>query len=154
MKKIFIIATVFIAAALGVTSCSDDKGGESSYNLATDAGAAVAKTYTGVWTRTLGDEVVTSSGSITLSGTDKTHVVKVTIAANTDVALEEATFDANISQKSETRFGITLPVTTTFTTTTGFRILIDNGTIETCDFIKSVRVGRKNNEYFYKFVGQ
>ncbi|MBQ8486811.1 MAG: hypothetical protein IJ533_04070 [Prevotella sp.] len=152
MKKILLFATVLFATALGFTACSDDDTETSSYNIASNAGAAVAQTYSGVWTRTLGDEVVTSAGTITLEGTEESHVVKVTIAANSDVALEESTFNANISQKSNTRFGITLAANfNAFLTTTGFRIIVDNGAIEGCDFIKSVKVGRKNNEYFYNF---
>lgn len=154
MKKILFFAAALLTMSLGFTACSDDDGEYSSYNMAEDAGAAVAKSYTGTWTRTLGDEVITSTGTVTLEGTDKKNIVKVTIAANNDVALEQSTFNANITQKSETLFAITLPVTDAFTTQTGLRIMIDNGAITAFDFIKMVRVGRKSYEYYYNFVGQ
>lgn len=151
MKKIFLIATVLLTAALGFTACSDDDADTSSYNIVSDAGTAVAKSYSGTWTRTLGDEVVTGAGTITLAATDKPYVVKVTIATASDVALTEATFNANITQRNDNRFDIAVHKSDVFETTTGFRMIVDGGAITACDFIKSVRVGRKNNEYFYNF---
>lgn len=151
MKKIYLIATVLFSLALSLTSCSKDDAESSNYNIVANAGEAVAKSYTGTWTRTLGDEVVTSQGTITLAGTDQAHVVKITIATNSDVALDETTFNANITQRNDTRFDITVHASDVFTTSTGFRMIVDNGAITACDFIKSVRVGRKTNEYFYNF---
>lgn len=155
MKKILLIASVLFSAVLGFTACSSDDDDYSNYNLSSDCGAAVAKTYNGTWTRTLGDEeTVTSSSSITLAGTDKPHVVSITIPANDEIKMASYTVPANITQLSETRYAITLPASSnTFVTTTGMRAYVDNGEL-IMDFIMSVKVGRKNYEYSYHFVGK
>ncbi len=152
MKKLFLIASILVTAVIGMTSCSDD-GEYSSYNMSSDCGAAVAKTYNGTWTRTLDTEVVTGSGAITLAGSDKSHVVNITIPENSEVNLASFNVPANITQLSETRYAITLPAgSKTFVTTTGMRAYVENGQL-TMDFIMSVKVGRKNYEYTYHFVG-
>lgn len=152
MKKIVLFAIVLMTIALGFTACGNDDIETSNYNIAPNAGAAVAKTYNGTWTLLLDEVTTTSPGTITLEATEESHVVKVTIAANPDLKLDESVFNANITQKSNTRFSITLPVNNAFTTQTGFRIIVDNGEIESCDFIKSLRGSdRKLHEYFYNF---
>ena len=85
MKKIYLIATVLFSLALSLTSCSKDDAESSNYNIVANAGEAVAKSYTGTWTRTLGDEVVTSQGTITLAGTDQAHVaiIRIILLLNT-----------------------------------------------------------------------
>ena len=49
MKKILLIASVLFSAVLGFTACSSDDDEYSNYNLSSDCGAAVAKTYNGTW---------------------------------------------------------------------------------------------------------
>lgn len=150
MRKYIYIALALLSCTMGFTACSDDEGENSNYNLVADAGAAVAGSYVGVYTRTLNGESVTAEGTITLAQADQPYFVNVTFEPVSELGLAGATVKANIIQKNDDLFIISNTGGTNNALGTSFRIYVENGKIQ-CNFILEQKDGRKNNEYTYEF---
>lgn len=152
MKKFLIAAFAMLTLSVGFTSCSDDEGGNSNYNIVSDPTSVVSGTYGGYYLRTLDNEFAQGTGSITIAAGKDKNTVEVTFGENSALGVPNVTVTCNIVQKGESRFIINAVGSKNDLGTT-FRIYVDNLKDMTANFVLNVKEGRKNYSYDFEFVG-
>ncbi len=142
-----------LTLSLGFTSCGDDEGGNSSYNIVSDPSSVVAGSYSGTYTRTLDGESETANGVITIAAGTSKEYVNVTFEENKAFGIPQATIPCNIAQKGENRFIISNGAGAKNDLGTSFRLYVDNTKDLTANFLLTVKNGRKSYEYDFLFLG-
>lgn len=153
MKKFLVAAFAMMTLSLGFTSCGDDEGGNSNYNIVSDPASVVAGTYNGSYTRTLDGETQTASASISIAAGQSAEYVNVTFGECADLGVAACTVPCNIAQKGDNRFIITNGAGASNPLGTSFRLYIDNSKDCQANFKLTVKVGRKSYEYDFEFLG-
>lgn len=154
--KTIIKLFCMLVCGFAATACSDSVG-------IPDAGPVgnpekeILGTYTGVWTRTLNDDVVTAPGTITISNADKRYVAEVN--AKCDDFKFDLTAAANVVNYSEGYYfynqsatsGFALPDKDPKLGDSPFNGRVVNGKA-TIKFTLTQKEGRKQFNYVYEFV--
>lgn len=153
MKKFLVAALAMMTLSLGFTSCGDDEGGNSSYNIVSDPASVVAGTYNGSYTRTLEGEKETASATIVVAAGSSKDYVNVTFKECKDLGVAECTVPCNIAQKGDSRFIITNGAGAGNDLGTSFRLYVDDNTNCLANFKLTVKNGRKSYEYDFEFRG-
>ena len=151
MKRfIYSIVALF---TLGCTfvSCGDDND-DPVINYDTTAAQGSAGTYSGTWTRTGDDGTSEYAGSITLAAAGGENATNVTFSC------PEASLDAtSIANVWHSNYGYQF-FNQTASAANGlgasFSGRIDESGNMTASFTISQKVGRKNYEYVYEFIGK
>lgn len=141
-----------LTLSVGFTSCSDDEGGNSNYNIVSDPVSVVTGTYEGYYLRSLDNEFAQGSGSITIAAGENKNTVNVTFGENSALGVPNVTVTCNIVQKGESRFIINAIGSNNKLGAT-FRIFVDNSKDMTANFVLNVKEGRKNYSYDFEFLG-
>ena len=152
MKKFLIAAFAMLTLSVAFTSCDDDEGGNSNFNIIADPASVVSGTYSGTYTRTLDGVPETGNGAISIAAGSSKEYVNVTFQACSAMGLSEVTVPCNIAQKGD-RFIITNGAGAKNALGTSFRIFVDNSKDMTANFKLTVKNGRKAYEYDFEFLG-
>lgn len=149
MKK--FIYSIFAVIALSCTFAACGSDGDESINYSSSAEQGSAGTYNGTWTRTGDDGSASFSGSVTLAAGSSTGVTNVTFTCAE--AELNATSVANVwhSNYGYEFFNQTASGANGLGASFAGRI-DDKGNINT-SFTISQKVGRKNVEFKYEFIG-
>lgn len=153
MKKFLVAAMAMLTLSVGFTSCGDDEGGNSSYNIVSDPFSVVSGSYSGTYTRTLDGKSETANGVITIAAGTSKEYVNVTFEENKAFGIPQVTVPCNIAQKGDTRFIITNGAGAKNDLGTSFRLYVDNTKDLTANFLLTVKNGRKSYEYDFLFLG-
>jgi hypothetical protein len=151
MKKYIFSAIAALALSCAFVACGDDND-DPSINYDKTAAQGSAGTYSGTWTRTGDDGSETYSGSVTLEAGSGANVTNVTFSC------PETSLDAtSIANVWHANYGYQFHNQTASTANglgTSFAGRIDeNGNMST-SFTINQRVGRKNYEFKYEFIGK
>ena len=149
MKK--FIYSIFAVIALSCTFAACGSDDDESINYSSSAEQGSAGTYNGTWTRTGDDGSESFSGSLTLAAGSSTGVTNVTFTC------AEAELNAtSVANVWHANYGYEFFNQTTSSANglgTSFAGRIDeNGSIS-ASFTISQKVGRKNVEFKYEFIG-
>ena len=151
MKKYIFSAIAALALSCAFVACGDDND-DPSINYDKTAAQGSAGTYSGTWTRTGDDGSETYSGSVTLEAGSGSNVTNVTFSCP-ETSLD-ATSSANVWHAN---YGYQFHNQTASTANglgASFAGRIDeNGNMST-SFTINQRVGRKNYEFKYEFIGK
>ncbi len=149
MKKFIYSAIAVIALSCTFVACNSDD--DESISFSTTAEQGSAGTYSGKFTSTSDSGTETYNGTVTLAATDSTGV--------TNISFECA--DANISATSvanvwHSNYGYQF-VNQVVSDANGLGVsftgrIDENGNIVVA-FTKNQKVGRKNYEFKYEFIG-
>ena len=151
MKKYIFSAIAALALSCAFVACGDDND-DPSINYDKTAAQGSAGTYSGTWTRTGDDGSETYSGSVTLEAGSGSNVTNVTFSC------PETSLDAtSIANVWHANYGYQFHNPTASTANglgASFAGRIDeNGNMST-SFTINQRVGRKNYEFKYEFIGK
>lgn len=151
MKKYIFSAIAALALSCAFVACGDDND-DPSINYDKTAAQGSAGTYSGTWTRTGDDGSETYSGSVTLEAGSGSNVTNVTFSC------PETSLDAtSIANVWHANYGYQFHNQTASTANglgASFAGRIDeNGNMST-SFTINQRVGRKNYEFKYEFIGK
>ena len=151
MKKYIFSAIAALALSCAFVACGDDND-DPSINYDKTAAQGSAGTYSGTWTRTGDDGSETYSGSVTLEAGSGSNVTNVTFSC------PETSLDAtSIATVWHANYGYQFHNQTASTANglgASFAGRIDeNGNMST-SFTINQRVGRKNYEFKYEFIGK
>ena len=148
MKKILYSMLAVLAVSFGFVSCGDDDE-DNIITYSTTAEKASEGTYSGSWVRVLNDEVVTYTGTVTLTATDSVGYTNVTFSC--PEASINATSVANIWNAGN-GFQFVNQVSSNGLGATFAGRIYDDGKLTT-GFTITQKVGRKSYEFVYKFEG-
>ena len=151
MKKYIFSAIAALALSCAFVACGDDND-DPSINYDKTAAQGSAGTYSGTWTRTGDDGSETYSGSVTLEAGSGANVTNVTFSC------PETSLDAtSIANVWHANYGYQFHNQTASAANglgTSFAGRIDeNGNMST-SFTISQKVGRKNYDFKYEFIGK
>lgn len=151
MKKYIFSAIAALALSCAFVACGDDND-DPSINYDKTAAQGSAGTYSGTWTRTGDDGSETYSGSVTLEAGSGANVTNVTFSCP-ETSLD-ATSIANVwhANYGYQFFNQTASAANGLGTSFAGRI-DENGNMST-SFTINQRVGRKNYEFKYEFIGK
>ena len=151
MKKYIFSAIAALALSCAFVACGDDND-DPSINYDKTAAQGSAGTYSGTWTRTGDDGSETYSGSVTLEAGSGANVTNVTFSC------PETSLDAtSIANVWHANYGYQF-FNQTASTANGLGVsfagrIDENGNMST-SFTINQRVGRKNYEFKYEFIGK
>ncbi len=148
MKK--FIYSIFAVLALSCTLVACGSDDDESANFSTSAEQGSAGTYSGTWTRTGDDGTETFSGSVTLAaaGSGQTNVT-----FNCPDAELNATSIANVWHANNGYGFFNQTVSDANGLGVSFAGRIDEKGGLSTSFTFSQKVGRKNVEFKYEFIG-
>ena len=151
MKKYIFSAIAALALSCTFVACGDDND-DPSISYDTTAAQGSAGTYSGTWTRT-GDEGVDQfSGSVTLAAASEGNVTNVTISCpDADI---NATSVANVWHSNYGYQFFNQTVSDANTLGAAFSGRIDENNSMSMSFTISQKVGRKNYQFKYEFIGK
>ena len=151
MKKYIFSAIAALALSCAFVACGDDND-DPSINYDKTAAQGSAGTYSGTWTRTGDDGSETYSGSVTLEAGSGANVTNVTFSCP-ETSLD-ATSIANVWHANYGYQFLNQTASAANGLGTSFAGRIDeNGNMST-SFTINQRVGRKNYEFKYEFIGK
>ena len=151
MKKYIFSAIAALALSCAFVACGDDND-DPSINYDKTAAQGSAGTYSGTWTRTGDDGSETYSGSVTLEAGSGANVTNVTFSC------PETSLDAiSIANVWHANYGYQF-FNQTASTANGLGVsfagrIDENGNMTT-SFTISQKVGRKNYDFKYEFIGK
>ena len=151
MKKYIFSAIAALALSCAFVACGDDND-DPSINYDKTAAQGSAGTYSGTWTRTGDDGSETYSGSVTLEAGSGANVTNVTFSC------PETSLDAtSIANVWHANYGYQF-FNQTASTANGLGVsfagrIDENGNMTT-SFTISQKVGRKNYDFKYGFIGK
>lgn len=151
MKKYIFSAIAALALSCTFVACGDDND-DPVINYDTTAAQGSAGTYSGTWTRTGDDGSETYSGSVTLEAGSGSNVTNVTFSC------PETSLDAtSIANVWHANYGYQF-FNQTASTANGLGVsfagrIDENGNMTT-SFTISQKVGRKNYDFKYEFIGK
>lgn len=151
MKKYIFSAIAALALSCTFVACGDDND-DPVINYDTTAAQGSAGTYSGTWTRTGDDGSETYSGSVTLEAGSGANVTNVTFSC------PETSLDAtSIANVWHANYGYQF-FNQTASTANGLGVsfagrIDENGNMTT-SFTISQKVGRKNYDFKYEFIGK
>ena len=150
MKKIVYSLVVLLAMSCVFIACSNDDNNDMNFD--TTAEKAAAGIYQGMWTQTEDgtDNIPTCEGTITLTPTDSVNCVDITFNAP-DFSIS-ATSVANIAH-AQNGFVFNNNVDKNGLEAAFAGKIDENGTLK-ANFMKQMRVGRKQYTYFFVFEGK
>ncbi len=153
MKKIIFSLAAMLALSCSFISCGNDDDNDITFSTTPEK--AAAGTYSGNWTISSDTETVgEGEGTITIAPTSTPYNADITIEGSfsTTSLNVNATSIANISHANN---GFVFnnnndknPLGTSFTGK------IDESGVIGVNFVKEVRVGRKQYKYYYTFLGK
>jgi hypothetical protein len=151
MKKYIFSAIAALALSCAFVACGDDND-DPSINYDKTAAQGSAGTYSGTWTRTGDDGSETYSGSVTLEAGSGANVTNVTFSC------PETSLDAtSIANVWHANYGYQF-FNQTASAANGLGVsfagrIDENGNMTT-SFTISQKVGRKNYDFKYEFIGK
>jgi len=153
MKKFIYIAFCLALTGGVLISCSDD---DDDAIVSTNPGSDVAGTYTGTWSQTLNGETKEVSGTLSVTSTSA-YVATLNIPSNSDINIKsELTVPMNVTAakgSGDVSYLLTNGASgNVLKSLYGVKGVMKNNELSV-GFIMSVKVGRKNYEYTYTFVG-
>lgn len=151
MKKYIFSAIAALALSCTFVACGDDND-DPVINYDTTAAQGSAGTYSGTWTRTGDDGSETYSGSITLSPGGKENTTLVWFSCP-ETSLE-ATSVANVWHSNYGYQFFNQTVSDDNGLGVAFSGRIDENGNMTTSFTISQKVGRKNYQFKYEFIGK
>lgn len=151
MKKYIFSAIAALALSCAFVACGDDND-DPSINYDKTAAQGSAGTYSGTWTRTGDDGSETYSGSVTLEAGSGANVTNVTFSC------PETSLDAtSIANVWHANYGYQF-FNQTASSANGLGVAfagrIDDAGNIAASFTISQKVGRKNYEFKYEFIGK
>ena len=150
MKK--IIYSIFAVIALSCTILSCSSKDDESINYSTSAEQGSAGTYSGTWTRTGDEGTETFSGSMTLAAGSSTGVTNVTFSC--PEAELNATSVANVWHANYGYQFFNQTASSANGLGVSFAGRIDEAGNIAASFTISQKVGRKNYQFKYEFIGK
>ena len=151
MKKIIYSLAAMLALSCSFVSCGDD---DDTISFPTTPEKAAAGTYSGNWTISSDTETVgEGEGTITIAPTSTPYNADITIEGSfsTTSLNVNATSIANISHANN---GFVFNNNDKNPLGTSFTGKIDESGVIGVNFVKEVRVGRKQYKYNYVFWGK
>jgi len=153
MKKFIYIAFCLALTGGVFISCGDD---DDDAIVSTNPGSDVAGTYTGTWSQTLNGETKEVSGTLSVTSTSA-YVATLNIPSNSDINIKsELTVPMNVTAakgSGDVSYLLTNGASgNVLKSLYGVKGVMKNNELSV-GFIMSVKVGRKNYEYTYTFVG-
>ena len=151
MKRFIYSVVAMLALSCTFVACGDDND-DPVINYDKTASQGSAGTYSGTWTRTGDDGVMTYSGTVTLTAGSGANVTSVTFSC------PETSLDAtSVANVWHANYGYQF-VNQTNSNANGLGVsfagIIDDGGTLNTSFTISQRVGRLNYEFQYEFVGK
>ena len=151
MKKYIFSAIAALALSCTFVACGDDND-DPVINYDTTAAQGSAGTYSGTWTRTGDDGSETYSGSVTLAAGSEANVTNVTFSCpETNL---NATSIANVWHANYGYQFFNQTVSDDNGLGVAFSGRIDENGNMTTSFTISQKVGRKNYQFKYEFIGK
>ena len=151
MKKYIFSAIAALALSCTFVACGDDND-DPVINYDTTAAQGSAGTYSGTWTRTGDDGTETYSGTVTLAAGSGTNVTNVTFSCP-ETSLE-ATSIANVWHANYGYQFFNQTVSDANGLGVAFSGRIDENGNMVASFTISQKVGRKNYQFKYEFIGK
>lgn len=163
MKKALYSLFAVLILCCNFASCSDDDNDAAAPAGNPAAAEATVGTFSGEWTVTLDDQIVTTPGTLTFSASETDFVANVAIVSQpVEMQVGTSKSSQSISATSLTNIAFAGPDGTSFR----YNNLADGnglgtnfcgdikGSTATCMFSLTKKVGRKSYTFVYRFVGQ
>lgn len=163
MKKALYSLFAVLILCCNFASCGDDDNDAAAPAGNPAASEAALGTYAGEWTVTLGDQSVTTPGTLTFTTSETNFVANVAIVSQpVDMTVGTSKSSQSVNARSLTNIVFAGPSGKYFRYTnlsdgnglgTNFCGDINDGKA-TCMFSVSKKVGRNRYTFNYRFVGQ
>ena len=151
MKKYILSAFAALALSCTFVACGDDND-DPNISYDTTAAQGSAGSYSGTWTRTGDEGSDTYNGSITLTAGNGANATSVTFSCP-ETSLD-ATSTANVWHSNSGYQFFNQTASPANGLGASFSGRIDESGNMTASFTISQKVGRKNYEYVYEFIGK
>jgi hypothetical protein len=151
MKKYILSAFAALALSCTFVACGDDND-DPNISYDTTAAQGSAGTYSGTWTRTGDDGTTSYSGTITLAAASDANATNVTFSC--PEADLNATSLANVWHSNYGFQFFNQTVSSANGLGVAFSGRIDESGNLISSFTLSQKVGRKNYEFKYEFIGK
>ena len=151
MKRFIFSVIAMLTLGCTLVSCSSSNDDES-INYSSSAEQGSAGTYSGTWTRTGDDGTTSYSGTMTLAAGSQTGVTNVTFSC--PEANLNATSVANVWHSNYGYQFFNQTASDANGLGSSFSGRIDEAGNIAASFTISQKVGRKNYEFKYEFIGK
>lgn len=143
MKKIFSI----VFAAICLMACNQ----RETIKFTETASEGIAGTYTGTWTRSLGEEAVSGQGTIVFTATDQPNVAQITVTCENPSINRSGIVNVAHSDHEYVFFNNSVNAEAGFGTRFSGRVYKDNSI--DMQYEVEEQVGRFKNTYKFAFLG-